>query len=263
MTRQVPGSGAVIKPIFDETFGVRAIKVVDGGTGYDPADPPRLTVTGCGTPEQEALLYPIVMPIRVRLSMSVFLKEVVDMIHSLQFFPEQETPTVVSSFDIYRFWLNHPHSPTAGSFDGTSDRLTIQSDNHPNPVWTQAEAAPGGGPLVDRNLNQTFIYRGGKDVPNPGTRAEQDNKVLGILANGGLLHTPEWGTTGNAPTNFAIDSIKYDYVKNNTSYDTVTDNNVQYYHTSKSIDEFKLENGVFEWGKFKQFTWNVKLKMVM
>ena len=60
MTRQVPGSGAVIKPIFDEAFGVRAIKVVDGGTGYDPADPPRLTVTGCGTPEQEALLYPIV-----------------------------------------------------------------------------------------------------------------------------------------------------------------------------------------------------------
>ena len=100
-----------------------------------------------------------------------------------------------------------------GSFAGTTDRLTIQSDNHPKPVWTQAEAAPGGGPLVDRNLNQTFIYRGGKDVPNPGTRAEQDNKVLGILANGGLLHTPEWGTTGNAPTNFAIDSIKYDYVK--------------------------------------------------
>ena len=34
----------------------------------------------------------------------------------------------------------------------------------------QAEAAPGGGDLVDRNFNQTFIYRGGKDVPNFGTR---------------------------------------------------------------------------------------------
>ena len=261
MTRQVPGSGAVIKPIFDETFGVRAIKVVDGGTGYDPADPPRLTVTGCGTPEQEALLYPIVdadsgQIIHVRV---LERGRGYDPLR-LQFFPEQETPTVVSSFDINRIWQNHPNSPTAGSFAGTTDRLTIQSDNHPKPVWTQAEAAPGGGPLVDRNLNQTFIYRGGKDAPNPGTRAEQNNKVIGILANGGLLHTPEWGTTGNAPTNFAIDSVKYDYVKNNTSYDTVTDSNVQYYHTSKTLDEFKLENSVLQWGKFKQFTWNVKVE---
>ena len=28
---------------------------------------------------------------------------------------------------------------------------------------------------------------------------------------------------GNAPTNFAIDSVKYDYVKNNSVYDTVTE----------------------------------------
>ena len=261
MTRQVPGSGAVIKPIFDETFGVRAIRVVDGGTGYDPADPPRLTVTGCGTPEQEALLYPIVdadsgQIIHVRV---LERGRGYDPLR-LQFFPEQETPTVISSFDINRIWQNHPNSPTTGSFVGVTDRLTIQSDNHPKPVWTQAEAAPGGGPLVDRNLNQTFIYRGGKDAPNPGTRIEQDNKVIGILANGGLLHTPEWGTTGNAPTNFAIDSIKYDYVKNNTSYDTVTDSNIQYYHTSKTLDEFKLENSVLQWGKFKEFTWNVKVE---
>ena len=60
MTRTVPGSGASIKPIFDETFGVRAIEVLSGGSGYDPADPPRLTITGCGTPDQEALLYPII-----------------------------------------------------------------------------------------------------------------------------------------------------------------------------------------------------------
>ena len=48
MARTVPGSGAVIEPIFDEIFGVRAVRVKDGGTGYDPADPPRLTVDGCG-----------------------------------------------------------------------------------------------------------------------------------------------------------------------------------------------------------------------
>ena len=60
MTRNVPGGGAKIEPIFDEVFGVRAVKVLNGGSAYDPEDPPRLTITGCGTPEQEALLYPII-----------------------------------------------------------------------------------------------------------------------------------------------------------------------------------------------------------
>ncbi|MEK9698897.1 MAG: hypothetical protein VW270_24185, partial [Candidatus Poseidoniales archaeon] len=60
MARTVPGTGAVIEPIFDDVFGVRAVRVVNGGQQYDPADPPRLTITGCGTPEQEALLYPII-----------------------------------------------------------------------------------------------------------------------------------------------------------------------------------------------------------
>ena len=60
MTRTVPGSGAVIEPIFDETFGVRAVEVANGGSGYTSSDPPRLTVTGCGTPDAEALLYPII-----------------------------------------------------------------------------------------------------------------------------------------------------------------------------------------------------------
>ena len=50
MARTVPGSGAVIKPIFDEVFGVRAVELINSGSGYDPADPPRLTIDGCGTP---------------------------------------------------------------------------------------------------------------------------------------------------------------------------------------------------------------------
>ena len=60
MARTVPGSGAKIEPIFNEVFGVSAVKVINGGSSYDPSDPPRLTVTGCGIPEEEALLYPII-----------------------------------------------------------------------------------------------------------------------------------------------------------------------------------------------------------
>ena len=261
MTRTVPGTGASIKPIFDENFGVRAIRVLDGGSGYDSANPPRLTISGCGTPDTEALLYPIIdedsgQIIHVRV---LERGKGYDPLR-LQFFPEQETPNVINSFDVNRIWQDHPNSLISGTFSADTDRLRIQSDNHPKPTYIQEEAAPGGGPLIDRSFDQTFIYRGGKDVPHPTIRTEQDNKVLGIFANGGLLHTPEWGTTGNAPTNFAIDSVKYDYVKSNSVYDTVTEGNVRYYHSNKTLDEFKLGNGVFEWGKLKQFTWNVKVE---
>ena len=261
MTRTVPGTGASIKPIFDENFGVRAIRVLDGGSGYDLANPPRLTISGCGTPDQEALLYPTIdvdsgQIIHVRV---LERGRGYDPLR-LQFFPEQETPNVINSFDVNRIWQDHPNSLISGTFSADTDRLRIQSDNHPKPTYIQEEAAPGGGPLIDRSFDQTFIYRGGKDVPHPTVRTEQDNKVLGIFANGGLLHTPEWGSTGNAPTNFAIDSVKYDYVKSNSVYDTVTEGNVRYYHSNKTLDEFKLGNGVFEWGKIKQFTWNVKVE---
>ena len=132
MTRTVPGSGASIKPIFDETFGVRAIEVLNGGSGYDPADPPRLTITGCGTPDQEALLYPIIDADSGRIIHVRVLERGrgYDPLR-LKIFPEQETPDVVSSFDINRIWQTHPNSPTTGSFTGTTDRLRIQSDNHP------------------------------------------------------------------------------------------------------------------------------------
>jgi len=267
MTRTVPGSGAVIEPIFDEIFGVRAVKVKNGGSGYDPADPPRLTVTGCGTPDVEALLYPIIDSNSGKIIHVRVLERGrgYDPLR-LQIVPTTETPNVINSFDINRIWQTHPNSLTRGTFNTTgtppikTDRLRIESDNHPKPSPILAERAPGGGPLVDQSFDQTFVYRGGKDVPNPGTREEQKNKVLGILSNGGLLHTPEWGTDGNAPVGFAIDSVKYAYLKNANEQDVVTENNVNYYQSSKTLDEFGQFNSVFEWGKFRQYTWNVKVE---
>ena len=258
MARTVPGSGAVIEPIFDEIFGVRAVKVVNGGSLYTSDDPPRLTIQGCGTPDAEALLYPIIdddsgQIIHVRV---LNRGRGYDPLR-LQIVPQDETPNVVTSFDVNRIWQTHPNSPTAGVFTLNSDnkktdRLTITSDNHPRPTPIAAERVPGGGPLVDRNFNQTFIYRGGKDVPNPAAREEQTNKVTGVLANGGLLHTPEWGSISNAPVGFSIDTVKYDYIKNTDTYDTITDSNIQYYQSSKTIDQFALTNGVFGWGYIQQ-----------
>ena len=112
MARTVPGSGAVIEPIFDEIFGVRAVKVLDGGSGYDQSDPPRLTVTGCGTPDEEALLYPIIESDSGRITHVRVLTRGrgYDPLR-LQIVPEQETPNVVTSFDINRLWQAHPNSP--------------------------------------------------------------------------------------------------------------------------------------------------------
>ena len=268
MARTVSGSGAVIEPIFDEVFGVRAVKVVNGGTGYTSADPPRLTVTGCGTPTQEAILYPIIDQDSGRIIHVRVLDrgKGYDPLR-LGIYPQAETPNVVDSFDINKIWQSHPNSPTSGLFALNSasppqktDRLRIQSDNHPKPTPTQAERVPGGGPLVDRSFDQTFIYRGGKDVPNPGTREAQPDKVTGILANGGLLHTPEWGPDGNPFPGFALDSVKHSYVKDNTVYDAVVENNVSYYQSSRVLNEFKLKNGTFEFGNLRQFTWNIKVE---
>ena len=261
MARTVPGSGAVIEPIFDEIFGVRAVRVKNGGSGYVQSDPPRLVIEGCGTPDVEALLYPIIDDVSGKIVHVRVLERGrgYDPLR-LQIIPEQETPTVVSSFDINRIWQSHPNSLARGTFQTTTDRLRIESDNHPKPTPILAERAPSGGPLVDRSFDQVFIYRGGKDVPNPGTRLDQKDKVTGILANGGLLHTPEWGADGGAPANFSLDSVKYDYIKNNSIYDTVTEGNVRYYQSSKTIDEFALKNGVFDWGTLKQFTWNTKVE---
>ena len=271
MARDVPGSGAVIEPIFDEVFGVRAVKVINGGSGYDQSDPPRLTVTGCGTPDVEALLYPIIDTVGKIIHVRVLNRGRGYDPLRLQIIPEQETPNVVDSFDINRIWQSFPsqldvlqNAVTKGAFvlEGTTktDRLRIVSDNTPKPSQLYLEERQPGGSdvIIDRNFDQTFIYRGGKDVPNPGTREFQNNKAVGILANGGLLHTADWGTAGGALPNLPIDTVKYDYVKNTNQYDAILDNQIYYYQTSKTLEEFKLANGVLSFGLQEVFYWSIK-----
>lgn len=56
----VPGSGAIITPIFNDILGVDSVVIENGGSGYDPERPPILRITNAGTPTEEAKLRPII-----------------------------------------------------------------------------------------------------------------------------------------------------------------------------------------------------------
>tara|TARA_B100000073_G_scaffold346603_1_gene358409 strand:- start:561 stop:4733 length:4173 start_codon:yes stop_codon:yes gene_type:complete len=268
MTRTIPGSGAQIEPLFNEVFGVKAVKVVEGGSGYTSADPPRLTITGCGTPVEPALLYPIIdddsgkiIHVRVLETGSGYNPLRVSIT------PLQDTPNVVSSFDINKIWQSNSNSSTTGNFliqdSDVTDRVRIASDNHPKPALlsTNNLRIPEGSDVItDGAFDQSFVYRGGKDVPYDGQRIFQSNKSTAIMANGVLLHTPEWGSVGGAPAGFNIDTVKHDYIKTQDQYDGVIDNQKYYYHSSRLIDQFAETNGVLENGLLRVFTWNVKVE---
>jgi hypothetical protein len=59
--RTVPGSGAILQPVFETDFyAVSNIIVVDGGSGYASTDPPKITVENTVTPIIEGIFYPII-----------------------------------------------------------------------------------------------------------------------------------------------------------------------------------------------------------
>ena len=267
MARIVPGSGAVIKPIFDRFFGVRAVSIVNPGSGYDSSDPPRLTITGCGIPEEEALLYPIIDDDSGKIIHVRVLERGrgYDPLR-LQIIPTTDSAGIIDSFDINRIWQNHPNSSTTGEFEideegNLVDRLRIRSDNDPKPADIIEERQGGPGLILDRNFDQTFIYRGGKQVPFGQNRTFQKNKALGIMANGVLLHTPEWGSdAGGAPVGFELDSVENPHVQGSDIYDGAIVNNTYYYQSSRLIEHFKLKHGPLDWGLHKIFVWNIKVE---
>ena len=56
----VPGSGAVIRPVFNDEFGVDSVVIEDGGSGYVASSPPTLIVSDCGQPIRDARLKPVI-----------------------------------------------------------------------------------------------------------------------------------------------------------------------------------------------------------
>jgi hypothetical protein len=60
-TREVPGSGAILRPNFNSEYGVSSIDVLDGGAGYASTDPPKIEISGTKPPLVEGLFYPVIV----------------------------------------------------------------------------------------------------------------------------------------------------------------------------------------------------------
>jgi hypothetical protein len=56
----IPGSGASISPVFNDDLGVDSVIINDGGSGYDPDNPPVLTIANAGIPTRAAILEPVI-----------------------------------------------------------------------------------------------------------------------------------------------------------------------------------------------------------
>jgi len=204
MARVVPGSGAVIKPNFNKEFGVVSVDVISGGKNYSSADPPRLTIDNCGTPEQEALLWPQIdsksgkiLYVRVLESGKGY-----DPLR-VTITPKQDSITVVNSFDPNRIWVSANTSVTTGRFS-QYDRLKVKTNGLPDPAPYDKDG------VFSIPYDHTFIFRGGKDVPNLGLRDTYNDQALGIMANGVELHTPDFYDIDSVNT---ISNYSYDVVK--------------------------------------------------
>jgi hypothetical protein len=58
------GSGAILKPVFDaNNYSILRIKVLDGGSGYDPINLPKIEITGTQNPLSIGTFIPSIEPI--------------------------------------------------------------------------------------------------------------------------------------------------------------------------------------------------------
>lgn len=57
----VPGSGAIITPVFNDNLGVDSVIIEDGGSGYSASSPPNLSISNCGIPIRDAVLEPVII----------------------------------------------------------------------------------------------------------------------------------------------------------------------------------------------------------
>jgi hypothetical protein len=235
MARTVPGSGAVIKPLFNKEFGVSSVVVLENGSGYDPADPPQLEVDNCGTPEIPALLYPIIESGKITHVRVLVSGKGYDPLR-INITANQDDNKVINTFDVRTILTSVAVSITTGAFDG--DRLILRTNNIPDPAITGSfPSAFNNNNIYASSYNHTIVYRGGKDIPklnNDDRRSEQ----VGILANGSPLFSPDAGTDGVPPVGFHYNAVKTNFYDHDAYHGYPTNENLYVFQDSEIIDSF-------------------------
>jgi hypothetical protein len=193
-----PGSGAKIRPIFNQYFGVDSVEILDGGSGYNPDLPPLLRITGAGVPTAEAKLRPVIKEgqiIRV---------EVIDPGYG---------------YDPLRVEINGTNPPGLGEGNASGAvgkvflkkdlngndtdeveyiQLTSQGDSYFGP--TSAIIRGGGGIGAQAVAVTGFVT--GLSIINPGREYLSNNTSIDISGGGGagaqgVLNVDETGVVTN------------------------------------------------------------------
>lgn len=179
MPRTVPGSGAVIEPVFNSVQGVKDVIVVNGGSGYDPNDPPRLSVTNCGTPIRDAVLRANIADNGEILSVDVI--DPGEGYNPLRLLIESNDPgTTIADANVY---LND---------DGSVNFLQV---NQPGDGYFNATARLVGGGGSGAELVPVTGSVTGLSVENTGRNYSGEDITLVISGGGGQ------GATGVADVN--------------------------------------------------------------
>ncbi|AIX25070.1 hypothetical protein Syn7803US110_74 [Synechococcus phage ACG-2014d] len=242
MARSVPGSGAIIEPLFNKEFGVSSVIVLNGGSGYSETDPPKLEVDNCGTPEIDALLYPIIESGRlthVRVLNPGKGYDPLRVVISAQ----QDDNQRVSSFDIRSILTSVSVSITTGAFAG--DHLSLVSNNLPDPAVTGVFPSTfNNNRIYSQDYSHEIVYRGGKDVPtlnNPERRSEQ----IGLLSNGTPLYSVDAGSAGIPPVGFKFNSVHTNIFDHDVYHGYPDNDNNYFFQDAKLIQSFASTNGLF------------------
>ena len=171
MARTVPGSGAVIEPIFNSIKGVRDVVVKDGGSGYDASNPPKLTIGNAGTPIREAVLRPV-----IGTNGEILAVEVID--------PGQGYDPLVLSISTDGNGRNAKGNVVLDDNGGIQYvEMTVKGDNYFYDDVTTVNISGGGGggaQLVPVTGSVT-----GLSIENSGRNYEFDDITLIISGGGG------------------------------------------------------------------------------
>lgn len=249
-----PGSGAILKPIFDKTFGVKEVVVVDGGENYSSNNPPILTIQNCGTPSEEAILYPIINDnsgkiIHVRVLESGKGYNPLRIIIT----PEQDTDDLDTSVNVPSLPVSNSYSLTSFSFTATPPLLKIRTNNLPDPAPI-GNYPPGLPPIpnvLSQNYQHTIYYRGGKSVKSANYEEVIPGQIA-IMNNGIPVISPiAEGNFGNAPTGFHLDLAKFDaYPQDQFSGNVNPSNGLYTYTDARLLAAWRLDDSVAELGEY-------------